>query len=175
MLFVTSNEGKFEEARSILDVELQRKGLEIEEMQAVEIEKVVRHKVNEAYERVEEPVIVEDTGLFIEDWNGLPGALTKFFLEKLGNEKICQILDEERKSSAETCVAYKDKENTKIFKGVVKGKIAEEPKGEGFGWDPIFVPKGHERTFGEMTTEEKNRLSMRNKALSKVRAYLSDD
>lgn len=172
MLFLTSNEGKFKEFEEILDVDLERKNIELEEIQAVEIKEVIKPKLTKAYERLNEPVIVDDTGIFIQDWNRLPGALSRFFMERLGNEKICQMLGEERKASVETYVGFKDEKNTKIFEGKVEGKIAKEPRGEGFGWDPIFIPEGYEKTFGEMTKEEKNRISMRKKALKKFNHYL---
>ncbi|MFP4116710.1 MAG: RdgB/HAM1 family non-canonical purine NTP pyrophosphatase [Candidatus Aenigmatarchaeota archaeon] len=173
LIFLTSNEDKFREVENILDRELERRDVELEEIQAVEIEEVIKHKLRQAYELLNEPVLVEDTGLFIHAWNRLPGALTKFFLKKLSSEKICGMVDENRKASAETYVGYKDGEDTRIFKGTVKGRITEEPRGEGFGWDPIFQPEGYERTFGEMPQEEKNQISMRKKALEKLNQYLS--
>ena len=172
MLFITSNEGKFEEFEEILDVELERKDIELDEIQAVEIEKVIEDKLNKAYKKFNKPLIVDDTGIFVGAWNRLPGALSRFFMEKLGNEKICEMLGEERRATVETYVGYKDKENTEIFRGVAEGRIAEEPKGEGFGWDPIFIPKEHKKTFGEMSKEEKNEISMRKKALEKLKEYL---
>jgi len=172
MLFLTSNDDKFEEAKSILDVKIGRKDVDLKEIQAVEIEKVVKHKVNEAYKKLGEPVIVEDTGIFIEDWNRLPGALTKFFMENLGNEKICKMLNDERKVTAETYVCYRSSNVTKIFKGLVRGKIAKKPRGVGFGWDPIFIPRGYDKTFGEMDQSKKNSISMRRKALEKFKRWI---
>ncbi|MFP4116370.1 MAG: non-canonical purine NTP pyrophosphatase [Candidatus Aenigmatarchaeota archaeon] len=172
MLFLTSNEGKFREVESIVDADLKRKSIELEEIQAIEVEDVIEHKLEEAYDRLKEPVIVEDTGLFFEDWGRLPGALTKFFMKALGNEKLCSMLGENRKAAAETYVGYKDGGVEKIFKGVIKGKIADRPRGEGFGWDPIFQPEGYGKTFGEMSQEEKNQISMRKKAFENLDEWL---
>jgi len=167
VVFVTSNEDKFKEFKKILDIDLRREDIDLEEIQAVEIDKVIKHKLSEAYERLEEPVLVEDSGLFIEDWNRLPGALTKFFMSKLGYGEVCEMLGNERSASAETYIGYKDEENTKIFKGKTDGTIPKEPRGEGFGWDVIFIPEGYDRTFGEMDKREKNNISMRKRALEK--------
>ncbi|MFB6075546.1 MAG: RdgB/HAM1 family non-canonical purine NTP pyrophosphatase [Candidatus Aenigmatarchaeota archaeon] len=171
---VTSNEGKFREFKSILDVPLKRKNLDLEEIQSVDVGRVVKHKLKQAYEILGEPVIVEDTGLFIEDLNGLPGALVRFFLERMGNEGICSIVGDNKKAYAETCIGYMNSKDERMFKGRLEGKIVEEPRGnKGFGWGPTFLPKGERLTFGQMEKEKKNSISMRKKAIKKLEKYLN--
>ena len=58
-----------------------------------------------------------------------------------------------------------------FFKGRINGSIAKKPKGKGFGWDPIFIPKNYNKTFGELTQEEKNKISMRAKAFKKFKKH----
>lgn len=171
---ITSNEGKFREFKSILDVSLERKNLDLEEIQSVDVDEVVRHKLRQAYEFLKEPLIVEDTGLFIEDLNGLPGALVRFFLERMGNEGICSIVGDNRKAHAETCIGYKDAKDERIFKGKLEGRIVDKPRGnKGFGWGPTFLPEREDLTFGEMEKEKKNSLSMRKRAIKKLEKYLN--
>lgn len=60
-----------------------------------------------------------------------------------------------------------------VFEGEIEGTIAEKPRGErGFGWDPIFIPKGYRKTWGEMSTEEQKETSMRRIALKKLETFL---
>ena len=74
---------------------------------------------------------------------------------------------------AETIACLYDGKDVMFFKGRLDGKITEKPRGtKGFGWDPIFQPVGHTRTFGEMDDEEKNAISMRKEAFLKLKEYL---
>lgn len=158
-----------------MGIKLNHSDLDIDEIQSVEVEEVARHKAKQAYELLKEPVIVEDTGLYFEELNGLPGALIKFFVKKLTLEQICSLVKENRRAKAVTCIAYFDGEEVRFFIGETEGEIAEEPRGtNGFGWDPIFIPKGYERTFAELTDEEKTSKFMRKEAIKKLKDFLFD-
>lgn len=172
LTFITSSANKLAEVERILGRPLAREALALEEIQAIELEPVVRHKARQAYAQLRRPVLVEDTGLAFAAWNGLPGALIKWFLSALGPEGICRLLRGEtnRAASATTLFAYCDGTDCRVFAGTVAGAIPESPRGiNGFGWDAIFQPLGSERTFAEMTSEEKDRFSMRRLALETLR------
>src|SRR3712207_9254148 len=97
VLFVTTNEDKRREAQRILRVELERAALEVPEVQALDFAEVVLHKARAARQVLGSPpypVLVEDSGLAVGAWNGLPGALTKWFLSSVGNEGILGMLSE---------------------------------------------------------------------------------
>ena len=171
--FVTGNPGKVHEAERILGFSLKPTALDLEEIQEISVEPVVRKKALQAHATLHEPVLVEDTGFYIQAWNGLPGALIKWFLKALGTEGICRLMQRERdrKVSAVTVFGYYDGSEYHSFAGEVKGVIPQIPRGTGgFGWDPIFQPLGREKTFAEMMPEEKDRISMRRQALEKLRA-----
>jgi XTP/dITP diphosphohydrolase len=88
---------------------------------------------------------------------------------------LCRLLDgnENRDALAEVKFAICDERGVHIFSGLMEGKIALAPKGEaGFGWDPIFIPKGYNRTWAEMTDDEKHKTSMRKIALEKMYNFL---
>jgi non-canonical purine NTP pyrophosphatase (RdgB/HAM1 family) len=90
--------------------------------------------------------------------------LIRWFLETVGNEGICKMLQgyEQLEATAETCLGYFDGETFVSFSGVVEGYITRTPRGHnGFGWDPIFIPRGWHKTFAEMTPEEGESVSMR--------------
>ena len=160
ILLATGNEHKIREFQQLLDRPVQPIKVELAEIQAVEVK----------------AVIVEDTGLAFAAWNGLPGALIRWFLDRVGNEGLCQMLQsyEQTAATAETCIGYFDGNECHIFRGVVTGQIVRTPRGSGgFGWDPIFVPDGWEKTFAEMT-EEKNLISMRKLAVAQLKAFLGE-
>ena len=172
LTFISSNVQKHAEVERILGRSLARKALSLEEIQAIALEPVVRHKARRAFAALGAPVLVEDTGLSFTAWNGLPGALIKWFLMSLGPAGLCRLLRQEmnRQATATTMFAYCDGADVRVFPGVVHGLTPEAPRGSaGFGWDGIFQPVGSLLTFAEMTPEEKDRFSMRRTALERVR------
>jgi non-canonical purine NTP pyrophosphatase (RdgB/HAM1 family) len=172
VLFVTSSDDKLAEVRRILPWPVDRADMDLDEPQAVDLETVVVAKAQQARARLGTAVLVEDSGLFIAAWNGLPGALVKWFLQFVGPAGICSMLHQfpSRQATARTLFAYHDKD-VKIFEGSVAGHIPEAPRGDqGFGFDSIFVPDGSERTFAEMSPAEKDTFSMRQRALEKLAA-----
>jgi non-canonical purine NTP pyrophosphatase (RdgB/HAM1 family) len=175
-IFVTGSANKVTEAERVLQVKLEHCQLDLPEIQAVDIEDVVSYKAKYAYKILDKkPVMIEDTGLYFEAWNGLPGALIRWFLERIGDTGICKMMLEfpNRNAWAKTAVAtYDGKLN--IFYGEVRGSIAKTPAGDGgFGWDSLFIPTGSTKTFAEMVPKEKDRYSMRRKALEQMVAHYS--
>jgi XTP/dITP diphosphohydrolase len=129
------------------------------------------------------PALADDSGLEVDALGGAPGVYSARYAGEEGNSvKNCNKLlstmqsvpDEKRGAQFVCCIALAFPNGpVKTFFGYVEGRIALEPKGErGFGYDPVFIPKGHKSTFAEMTGDEKNRLSHRGKALEKLAASL---
>ncbi|MDX1414381.1 MAG: non-canonical purine NTP pyrophosphatase [Candidatus Promineifilaceae bacterium] len=176
ILFATSNEHKVRMVESRLGRPLHQVQLDLPEIQAVDVQDVIEQKTLAAYQLTGEPVLVEDTSLSFTAWNGLPGALIRWFLETVGNEGICRMLADydDLEAQAETCLGYFDGLHFAAFSGVVKGQISRRPRGDnGFGWDPIFIPRGWTKTFAEMTIDDKaNFVSMRTEAVLRLKAYL---
>jgi len=174
---VTGNAGKVKEVAAffagITDVE--HVSLELVEPQASTLEEVAISKVEQAYDIIKRPVIVDDTGLFIEDLNGFPGIYAAYVQSTLGNNGILKLMQGSKNRTAyfETVIAYADGSEIKTFSGRVIGNIAENASGtEGFGYDPIFSVRG--KKLAEMTLDEKNKLSHRSRALTEFRDwYLS--
>lgn len=175
LLFVTGNKNKVREVERLLGFPLEQVDIDLPEIQAVEVKMVIQAKAKSAYEQVGRAILVEDTGLSIKAWNGMPGALITWFLKSVGNEGICKMLEgfECRQATAETWLGFYDGEHFEAFSGATAGTIAEEPRGaKGFGWDPLFIPAGSTKTFAELTEEEKVTISMRTEAVLKLKAYL---
>src|SRR5215213_2408956 len=116
-IFVTGSTNKVKEAERLLRVELKHQHIDLPEIQSVDIEEIITKKTMFAYEALGgHPVMVEDTGLFIDAWNGLPGALVKWFIERVGVSGICKMMNEfpNKKAWARTVVATYDG-NIKLF------------------------------------------------------------
>lgn len=165
-LFVTHSQKKLAEAERYLGRKLQHYGLDLPELQSVDVEEVAVHKVKYAYGVLRRPVMVDDTGLYIDAWNGLPGALVKWFMQRSGDRGICEMMHgfEERTARAKTVLATYNGE-LNIYVGIVEGTIATEPRGHnGYSWETIFIPSGSDRTLAEMELDEKDQYSVRHLA-----------
>ncbi|MCG2690644.1 RdgB/HAM1 family non-canonical purine NTP pyrophosphatase [Candidatus Parcubacteria bacterium] len=174
ILVITGNQGKVNEISAITGLTVEAKKLELSEIQSLSVEEVAKKKVMAAYEIVRQPVLVDDTGMNIEALNGLPGALVVWFLDLLGPQGVLDLIanKKNRKASVSTCIAYADANGVQTFIGTVNGTIPTELRGdEGFGYDPIFIPEGQNKTYAEMSVDEKNEISMRKIALMKFKDY----
>jgi XTP/dITP diphosphohydrolase len=170
--FVTSNDNKLKEFKEILGMDnIKRIDFELLEIQAVNVEDVAKEKILYAYQKIGKPVFAEDSGLYLEELNGLPGALIRSFLERLSLEQFSNLVKGDRRATAKTCLAYcPDGEEVLFFIGEIHGRINLIPLGSnGFGWDSIFIPDGENETFGQMSKEKKNSISMRNIACLKFK------
>lgn len=173
--FVTSNKEKLREASELLRRPLLVVNLELEELQSVHIEQLVRHKASQAFRRIRAPLIVEDTALGFKAWGGLPGPFIKFFIERMGLAALVDALSpfEDWDAEAVCGVGFHDGERVHYFEGRTEGAIVPPAGHGGFGWDPIFKPKGAAATFAEMAPEEKHRYSMRGAALRALADHLA--
>lgn len=127
--------------------------------------------------------LADDSGLEVDALGGAPGVYSARYAGEPSNDaKNCEKLlselkdvpDEKRGASFVCCLALAFPDGAvKTFFGYARGSIALEPKGvNGFGYDPLFIPDGFDRTFAEMPPEEKDALSHRGKALEKIAEYL---
>lgn len=175
--FVTTNPGKLREAAQWLGVPIEGAGLELEELQTTDLERLVRHKTEQARRLVAGPLVVEDTALVFAAWGELPGPFIKFFIEQLGPAKLSRALEPsgDNRALAICGVGYWDGTRTHFFAGWVAGAIVP-PRGElGFGFDPIFQPENAAKTLGEMPPEEKQEYSMRARALQDLAGFLAGE
>jgi len=165
-VLVTGRAEKASEAER-LGFRLERVDLDLAEPQALDPADIAESKVRDAYAKLARPVVVEDSGLAIRAWNGFPGALVKWLERSAGLEAIARMLDRfpDRSATATCVVAHFDGHRVVTGRGEVTGTIADVPRGEGgFGWDALFIPEGSDRTFAEMSGEEKDRVSHRRRA-----------
>jgi len=180
--FITCNTNKFNEIKSYIP-NLEQLCVEKSiEVQSLESKYIIREKLFDAKDKSginDGILIVEDTGLYLKALNNFPGPLIKFLLKSVksvGIYELCKALNN-YEAYAKTIFGLFNNATREIkyFEGIVKGVISE-PKGEnGFGWDPIFIPDGSQKTFAEIETiEEKNKFSMRTIALNKLLEKLNN-
>jgi XTP/dITP diphosphohydrolase len=171
---ITGNAGKAAEYAAMLGIEVTSARAELTEVQSLDVAHVAARKAADAYAQLGEPVLVDDTGLSIQAWNGLPGALVAWFIDTVGPHGILAMAGElaDRRATVTTALGYADATGVRVFEGNVHGSLATEPRGSsGFGYDPIFIPDsdpGH-RTYAQMTSEEKNKISHRRLAVEAMR------
>jgi non-canonical purine NTP pyrophosphatase (RdgB/HAM1 family) len=173
--FVTGNPNKIREAQDIFGVDLNHAEIELEEIQTFDIRTAVTAKVNQAWDTLKCPVMVEDSGLIFSAWNGLPGALVKWFEKTVGCEGMLRMLKDfdDRRAFAVCMVAIHDGKEVRIAEGRVLGQISLSMQGDnGFVWDVIFIPDDHSRTYAEMNHKEKNSISHRRLAFEGIKKLL---
>lgn len=175
--FVSTNPGKFREVRDLLapfEVRTLWRRRTLPEPQAESLEEVVRAKLD-AVQDLPGYVLVEDSGLFIPSLEGFPGVYSAHFLKIWKFGPILELLrHRDRRAYFRTVAGLGRGRRRWAFVGEVEGTIARTPRGsQGFGYDPIFVPKGSTRTFAQIPREEKNQLSHRARAVRQVGEFLS--
>jgi non-canonical purine NTP pyrophosphatase (RdgB/HAM1 family) len=175
-VFITGNQHKADYLQKWLGHPIEHHKLDLEEIQSLELKVVVEHKVRQAYGIIQKPVLVEDVGFTFEALGRLPGPLIKWFLEDLGDNGICTLVDglEHRKAHVSIIYALYDGKELVFFENHVKGSVALEPRGTyGFGWNAAFIPEGSDKTYAEMTDEEVRPYSVRAQAIEQLKEYLA--
>jgi len=142
-------------------------------------------KAKTVYSLYRLPTLADDSGLEVDALDGRPGVYSARYAgdNATDEEKIKKLLEElknipeEKRGAQFVCVLAFIDENGRVYqtKGICRGKIGFEPKGvNGFGYDPIFIPEGYSRTFAELESDEKNRISHRAKAFEKLKKILGE-
>ncbi|MCT8339891.1 non-canonical purine NTP diphosphatase [Flavobacteriaceae bacterium TK19130] len=188
LVFATHNKNKLKEVRALMPSHIELLSLEdidchddIAET-AETIEGNAAIKANFVRDHYGYNCFADDTGLEISALNGEPGVYSARYAgeEKSAEANMKKVLEkladtEDRSARFKTVFALTINEVDTLFEGICDGKITKEPRGEeGFGYDPIFQPKGSDKTFAEMTLAEKGKIGHRGKALRYLVEYLKD-
>jgi XTP/dITP diphosphohydrolase len=141
-------------------------------------------KAREGHRRTGLPTVADDSGLTVDALNGMPGVLSARWAGSHGDDEanLRLVLDQvghvpdDRLGAAFVCaVAYLDDELEIVTEGLMPGRLVRAPRGtNGFGYDPIFVPTGHDRTSAELSVPEKDAISHRGQALRALAQQLAD-
>jgi XTP/dITP diphosphohydrolase len=188
LIFATNNQHKVEEIQAAIGsqlevVSLKQAGIDIDIPEPHDtLEANASEKSRTIHQLTGQHCFSEDTGLEVEALNGEPGVKSARYagedkafdknveklLSKLGNQ-------ENRKARFRTVISLIWEGREWLFEGICEGTITHEPAGTGgFGYDPVFIPTGGNRTFAQMTMAEKNELSHRKKAADKLVLFLQE-
>lgn len=185
----THNSGKVDELRSLLSdlpFELVPASV-LEAPPDVEEDKNTlqgnaRKKAKRFYQHTGFPSLADDTGLEVTALDGAPGVRTARFAgpeatPEDNKRRLLEVLEgvQDRRARFRTVIALVNEEETvRTFEGTCEGTITEKPRGQGgFGYDPLFLPDGHRKTFAEMSADAKNEISHRREALNALREHLA--
>jgi XTP/dITP diphosphohydrolase len=187
LIFATNNQHKVNEIKAVLPsyftiLSLKEAGIDIDIPEPHDtLEANAQEKAMTIYHLTDTACFSEDTGLEVEALHGEPGVHSaryageeKAFSKNI--EKLLQNLKDatNREAQFRTVICLIIEGNIEFFEGICKGRIIATPKGvQGFGYDPVFVPEGAEKTFAEMSMEEKNQYSHRRKAVDKLVSFLN--
>jgi XTP/dITP diphosphohydrolase len=178
---ITSNPGKlreFEAALRPLGFEVLHRPEEVDEIQADTLEEVVLACMAELRGRDLTNFVLDDSGLFIDALKGFPGVYSAYALKTLGCAGVLKLLEgrKDRGAHFECCIGCSlEGAGDFTVRGRADGQIGHALQGgQGFGFDPIFLPQGGSRTFAEMDLEEKNEISHRGKAIKNLVSQLQN-
>lgn len=188
LIFATTSKHKLTEIRAMLpgyDVlgledigyhtEIEETGLTLEENATI--------KALQLYSHIHEASLGEDTGLEVFALDMAPGVHTARYA---GNDRdpaknMDKLLEQltsksDRRARFRTVIALADKEGIRLFEGIVNGTISEARSGAGgFGYDPVFIPEGYDKTFAELASDIKNNISHRAMAVQKLVSFLASE
>ena len=187
LVFATANQNKVKEIQALIPDSIRLLGLsdiqcleEIPETQPT-IEGNAAQKAFYVFEKYQHNCFADDTGLEVEALDNRPGVMSARYAgdAKNASDNIDKVLAElknetNRTARFKTSISLVINGEETLFEGVVEGTILKEKRGEkGFGYDPIFLPHGSDRSFAEMELAEKNKISHRALAVNKLVAYLN--
>ena len=184
LYFVTGNNNKFNEVlRSFqqedLNYTMEQLKMDPTEIQAETVKEVALFKLNSIKEKIDNSFFIEDAGFFVDiPLKGFPGVYSSYVFKTIGNEGIIKLINKFENSvayfEAVIVLYFKPLDRIFTFEGKVKGKVSLQIRGEeGFGFDPIFIPDiNPNKTFAELSMEEKNKISHRGQALRKLISFL---
>ena len=187
LVFASNNKNKIQEIQALVPSDFQILSLEDigchEEIPetADTIEGNAILKANYVTSNYGYDCFADDTGLEVDALNGAPGVYSARYAgkQKDANDNMDKLLQElkdksNRKANFKTVIALNLNGKQNLFTGIINGKIIEEKMGtNGFGYDPIFIAEGHQKTFAQLTLEEKAHISHRGIAVAQLIAFLS--
>lgn len=176
VVLITGNRGKAEYFGKLIGMEIEHISIDLDEIQSLDLKEIVKHKVVQAYNIIQRPVIVEDVALEFKALGRLPGPFIKFFLNELSMQDICNLVNGKSREAIARCViGYYDGENIKMFEGELLGNISKAPTGEnGYGWDKIFIPDGYDITRAQMNEEDDKKTYLKIKRLDLLKEFLTN-
>lgn len=177
LTFITGNKTKFKEVRiELAPVKIKQAGIDLPEIQEIDLKKILKAKLQQAFKHHNGPFIIEDSGLYFDCFKGkLPGPFIKWFNDTLGATGLYKTAKDcgNTRAVAKTTIAYaKNLKEILYFDGTIRGRIVK-PRGKYlWGYDEIFMPDGSNKTLSELKSEGDFSSSPRGLAVKKLKRYL---
>jgi XTP/dITP diphosphohydrolase len=188
LVIASNNKGKITEIKAMIGADIQL--LSLEDIGFTEeiaepyhtFEENALTKASTIHKFSGKNVFADDSGICINALGGEPGVQSAYFgglprSDEKNNNKLLRALKDkgDRTAFYKSVICLIWEEQTYFFEGLCEGRIAEEPTGTGgFGYDPLFIPNGYDKTFGELPLELKNEISHRGKAVRKMVSFLKE-
>lgn len=166
LIYATTNKYKFAGAKQALagtDINLIAPDktlpdvpeIQSDDQQVVSVDKAIKY-----YDLLKRPLVVMDSGLFIDELNGFPGVYTKYALVTIGIDRTIQLLGGAARAYTQRTITYFDGNKPQTFTLKLHGALLKEPRGNnGRNYDKYFLPDGKNKTLAEMTDDEKAELT----------------
>lgn len=182
LLFATENKGKFEQVSRVLaeyGIELEQKNVDLAEPDCDGLKEIALSKARQAYAKLWLPLIVEDTGFYLDAYKGFPGPNTKWVFQKIGFYGFFRLLSgKTKKCHFHTVICFIDgPDSHKFFEGKWHGKVStkiSKLKSASLPYSQIFIGNGEKKPSIEMTEEEKAKKSQRAIAAHKLGKWLKE-
>lgn len=173
--FITGNQKKADYLAKYLGYPVDHLKMDLDEIQSLDLKEIVEHKVRQAFEKIQTPVIVEDVSLEFEALGGLPGPFIRFFVDQVPFDTICSMINgKSRRATAKCVFGYYDGKVLKLLEGGLSGAIAETPAGEnGYGFDKFFIPDGYTVTRAQLNEEDDQKTYIQMKPFVALKDFLS--
>ena len=182
--FVSGNQGKVREIsniikKSLLNIEIRQLDIDLPEYQG-DSEFIVMKKLKEARKNagnIEGAILVEDSSLLLNAYSGLPGPYIKYFLKAVGPEGIYKMVTpyEDHTATAQCIMGLQlSNDEPRLFTGKTEGEIVKPRGNNGFGYDTCFQINSINKTYGEISEQEKNEISHRMKATKLMLEFLKN-
>lgn len=164
---VTGNKHKLREFGRLFpkDFSYTHKAVDLDEIQSFDSTVIITDKAHRAYAIIGSAVIVEDVTAGLACLSGLPGPFIKYFEERMGQEALYLLANDDKRATITCNIGYYDGSKLIIGTGVVEGTVVQARADTGFGFDNVFVPNGSTQTFAEMGDELKDVIGHRGLAV----------
>lgn len=158
--FVTTSANKFQELNSWLaqlnpTIELEQYVMDLPEIQSLDLKEVAIAKAHDAWQKLRQPLLVDDAGLFLHKYPLFPGPLTKFVHQAIGMEGILYLAGNDRKAEFRNCLVYmKSPDEYYVFEGITRGTLIDfvqrSDQQKQLHCIDVLIPEGYDRSFAEL-------------------------
>lgn len=178
--YATGNNGKFEMVKEFIksnahSIDLKQLNIELKEEQNINLEEIAISKAKQAWEALQQPVIVDDSGIYFNKYKDFPGFMTKYIYQCLGFEGLYKLYDEGDNATFKTFIVYiYGSDKYKVFEGSINGKLIKPkklPENSNLPYTKLFIPDGSNKTLEE--SQSKNGFSEFNPRILAMRMLLN--